>query len=176
MKSLKMLLMIVCAVIAIIATTFSYAGADMDRSYTIDLKDVDSVTAIEALFKGSDKSLIVENGSYGRMLTLHLKDVDFDTALRIITRACGLVYKINDGAYVISPKPTPIPTADFTPIDMNTRPRTTPIETRKPILDKFQLTHTGPANILNQLGTNNSTQHSSGNSYRSNNNQPNNPY
>jgi len=168
--------MVVSVVVAIITTTFCYAASDMDRSYTIDLKDVDCVTAIEALFKGSDKSFTVENGSYGRMLTLHLKDVDFDSALRVITRACGLVFKINDGAYVISPKPTPIPTSDYNPVNVITKPQLTPIETSKPILDKFQLTHTGPANILNQLGNNNSTQHSSENSYRSNNNQTNNHY
>ncbi len=166
MKSLKMLYMVVCVVLVIIAMQCSYVQADVVNKCTIDLKDVDVVTAIEVLFKGTDKSFTVEGGVYGTIPVLHLTDVEFEFALRTITRACGLQYKVNGGAYSISPKPKEITTPDYGPV-LQYKTSTTAVTTQKPTLDKFQLTHTGPANILNQLGTNNSTQHSSGNSYKS---------
>lgn len=168
MKSLKMLYMVVCVVLAIIAMKCSYVQADVVSKCTIDLKDVDVVTAIEVLFKGTDKSFTVEGGVYGTIPVLHLTDVEFEFALRTITRACGLQYKVNGGAYSISPKPKEITPPDYGPV-LQHNTRTTALSIQKPTLDKFQLIHTGPAKILNQLGINNSNQHSSTNNNKSNN-------
>lgn len=72
---------------------------------TLELKDVDVRSAIEALFKNSGKNFYIDQNVQGTVSALSFKDVPLDTALKNLTKSTGLVYRVDGGVYVISKRP-----------------------------------------------------------------------
>jgi len=79
------------------------AGASTDdKSITIELKDVDIRSAIDALFKGTGKNYTVAEEVQGVVGSVSFRDVPFDTALRNLLSSTNLVYRVVDGIYQIT--------------------------------------------------------------------------
>ena len=131
------------------------AAADSANNCTIELNNVDAITAINVLFKESGKSLTFVGNVNGMIPSLHLKDVDFDFALRIITRACGLVFRIIDGSYEISPKTKLSVPVGYDTVNAENKIERAVKNDMNQSIEKINFNHTGPTVVMNHLGNKN---------------------
>lgn len=130
------------------------AVADDEQKVTIELKDVDVRSAIEALFRGRGKNFAVDNNVSGTIPALSFRDVPFDTALKQLTRSAGLAYRMDSdsGIYIISKRPetpantgapvTPPPVAEYLE----------PTTERETKIEKIPLNYTSATEMLTLLG------------------------
>lgn len=149
--------------ITILAMSTAYAGtlafdgpaaAKPELSVSIDLKDIEVKSAIEALFRNTGKNFAVDPSVGGSISSVSFKDVPFDTALKNLTRTAGLTYRMDGDVYLISkrndPKtvvetPNPYPPA---PETYNPETDTTKSEL---VIDKIPLNYTSATEILSML-------------------------
>ena len=80
-------------------------AAKAEDTITLELKDVDVRSAIEAVFRNTGKNLWIGPDVHGTIPVLSFKDVSFKTALKNLTRSAGLVCREDGGVYMISKKP-----------------------------------------------------------------------
>jgi type II secretory pathway component GspD/PulD (secretin) len=111
MRSLSIILLlinmlVICPTIALAADS----PAVESPKISMEVKDTPLMTVIESLFKGSGKNYSIDPAlsqpPYDKvMISATLKDVTFDEALKTITKTHGLVYRVSNGVYLITPKP-----------------------------------------------------------------------
>ena len=132
-------------------------ASKQNPNVSIDLKDIEIKSAIEALFRNTGKNFAVDPSVGGSISSVSFKDVPFDTALKNLTRTTGLTYRMDGDIYLISkradpgsvvpPNPynnqPPPPEADMTYAD------TTKSEQ---IIDKVPLNYTSASEILAVMG------------------------
>ena len=163
--SKKMKGLVFAFLIAIVAsgTICSFCcAAGKDDVVTIDLKDVDVKTAIEALFNGTGIGHTIDPQVTGVIPVFSVKDTAFDVALKILVKTAGLVYRVDNGVYMISKKPDTSDIArpaDTTPVDTAQVDTTTTAES---IIDKVRLSYTGATDLLNILSGNTNSNNNSG--------------
>ena len=80
-------------------------AAKAEDTITLELKDVDVRSAIEAVFRNTGKNFWIDQDVHGTIPVLSFKDVPFKTALKNLTRLSGLVCREDGGVYMISKKP-----------------------------------------------------------------------
>lgn len=77
-------------------------ASHVSQNVNLDLKDVDVSDALKALFNGSGKSYSFDTSVSPVKISAVLKDIPFDPALKVIVKAAGLVYRVENGVYIIS--------------------------------------------------------------------------
>jgi type II secretory pathway component GspD/PulD (secretin) len=130
-------------------------AAGKDEKISIDLKDVDVRTAIEALFSGTGINYAVDSQVSGvTIASFSVKDTPFEVALKTLVKTAGLVYRVDNGIYIISKK---VETTDMnrpvdtTPVDA---PQVDTTTTAESIIDKIPLSNTGATELLNMMNGN----------------------
>jgi len=81
------------------------AATGVADTITLELKDVEVRSAVEALFRNSGKNFSIDQNVQGNVSSLSFKDVPFETALKNLTKSTGLVYRVDAGVYIISKRP-----------------------------------------------------------------------
>ncbi|MDI6828267.1 MAG: hypothetical protein QME62_07280 [Armatimonadota bacterium] len=74
-----------------------------DPLVTIQFRDTPIKSALEALFKGTDRGYVLETGTNG-LVTCSIQDTPFDKALNSVLRSAGCTHRIENGIYIIGPK------------------------------------------------------------------------
>lgn len=148
----------------------AYAASGDNSPVSLDLKDADVKSAIESLFKGKNINYSVGSDVQGVISSMSIKDVPFDQALKSLLKTAGLVYRVENGVYMINKKPETStmtqPTPDYGITDTAQVDTTTTAES---IIDRIPLTYAGPSDILNIIGGNtNNNQNSQNGTYGSN--------
>ena len=123
---------------------------------SLDLKDVEVRTAIEALFRNSGKNFAIDANVDGTIPSVSFKDVSFDTALKTLTKSNGLVYRVDSSVYIISKRPETTPVVASTGSgassqDTDASGTTTEPETQ---IEKIQLNYSSPTEMLAMLSGN----------------------
>lgn len=72
-------------------------------SLDIDLKDVPVKQAIDTLFEGRGLKYYIQPGVKGRIVELRLKGISLDEGLQALGDAAGFSFRVDNGAYIISP-------------------------------------------------------------------------
>jgi hypothetical protein len=101
---------------------------------TLDVKDANAIQVINALFKGRAVNYAIDPAigkpPYSDMkLMFSISGVPFEVALKSLCRVAGLVYRLENGVYLIAPKPqafVPYQTADLTRKGGSTAPQPGP--------------------------------------------------
>ena len=129
-------------------------NAQTEQSITINLKNIDIRSAIDAVFRNSDKNYAVAADVQGNIGTISLNNVPFDIALRNILNSFNLVYHITDEIYQIRKK-SPIKSIETIsiPIEQNTLTIETTSE-KDIIIDTINLNYSTPSEILALMGYN----------------------
>jgi type II secretory pathway component GspD/PulD (secretin) len=134
-----------------------------DDNISLNLKDIDIRSAIEAMFRNSGKNFALDPSVAGlNVPAVSFTDVPFDTALKSLTRSMGLVYRIDQNIYIISKKPETT-LAAYTP-SLEPTPEIEPL-TSSPdvIIDKVPLNYSSATEILAIMSGN--TNNGFGNGY-----------
>lgn len=124
---------------------------------SIDLKDIEVKSAIEALFRNTGKNFAVDPSVGGSISSVSFKDVPFDTALKNLTRTTGLTYRMDGDIYLISKRADPSsiqsppnPYAQ-TPVSENIELAADTTKSEM-IIDKVPLNYTSASEILAVMG------------------------
>ncbi len=151
-KNLFNIVVVVVSLVAIIAAVpvVAQVTSGPDGEISLDLQPgTDVKAAIEMLFSGTGKNYAIDPGVTGEMPRASLK-ASFDNILRTLSKSGNFVYSIQDGTYIIKPRPEP--TADTTTTTVATETTvvdtTTAVETK---IDKISLQHTGASELLNMI-------------------------
>lgn len=159
--------------IAVIAALIVFGGllgtaecatpGDDTSPITIEFKDVDVQTALNALFMGRGMSYVVAPDVQGTLSMLSFKGVPFNQALKQILKSAGLVMRVQDGVYNISKKP------DVTAYDASAAASTASTDvavdtttTAESIIDKIPLSNMGASEILSIMSGNSNSNSSYG--------------
>ena len=143
-----------------LACAVSFAAVDDNSPVTLDLKDVEVKSAIDALFRGRPgKNFSISQDVSGIIPSLSISNVPFDSALKSLLKTAGLVYRIENSVYMISKKPDANPyaaTADpglvaSTPGADAAIDTTTTVES---IIDKVPLNNMGATEMLGIMSGN----------------------
>ncbi len=67
--------------------------------------DGDVRGALKSLFGQAGVNYVIGRGVPGRVVTLELKNVPFTDALRLALRSADLTYTVENGVYVVAPRP-----------------------------------------------------------------------
>lgn len=95
-----------------LACGVAFAAVEDSPPVTLDLKDVEVRSAIDALFRGRPgMNFSVSQDVSGIVPSLSISNVPFDSALKSLLKTSGLVYRIENGVYMISKKPDSSPDA-----------------------------------------------------------------
>ncbi|MEN6356813.1 MAG: STN domain-containing protein [Armatimonadota bacterium] len=122
------------------------------ETISMDLKDVDVKSALDALFKNAGKDFALDANVTGTIPAMSFKDVSFDTALKTLVKSMGLVYRIDQNIYIISKRrdtesvsnpypPSPIPEVE------------SPTSSPDVIIDKIPLNYSSASEILAAMGS-----------------------
>lgn len=144
---------ILCAASPILAAEASQTSGNV----TIDLKDTDVRSAIEALFRNTGKNYAIDSNVQGTIAALSIKDVPFDAALKSLAKSSGLVYRQDGGVYIVSLKPDTIQNVPQAPIGL---PGDIPVDTTTAQpeirIEKISLNNVSASEVLAILqGSNN---------------------
>lgn len=77
----------------------------LSEAVTMDMKDINIQTAIEAMFRNSGRNFAVDPNVEGMIPSVSFKDVPFDIALKNLLKSSGLIYRIDHNVYIISKRP-----------------------------------------------------------------------
>ncbi|NLN75610.1 MAG: hypothetical protein GX139_04825 [Armatimonadetes bacterium] len=164
--SVKYIALIIAVVLAgSLACCVALAADEDDTPVTLELKDADVRSAIESLFRGRNRNFSVSQDVSGTIPSLSITGVSFDNALKSLLKSAGLVYRVENGVYMINKKPDVSATAALDAAALtateaaSTVDETTTVES---IIDKVPLNHTGASQILAIMQGSNS---SSGSNY-----------
>lgn len=69
----------------------------------VDVKDVPVKQAIDTLFEGRGLKYYIQPGVKGRIVELRLKGIGFEEGLQALGDAAGFSFRVEEGAYIISP-------------------------------------------------------------------------
>lgn len=106
MRSSVVLALALIGVLAGSALAYA-AGSASGTLLDVDLKDVPVKQAIDTLFEGRGLKYYIQPGVKGKIVELRLKGITLDEGLQALGDAAGFSFRIDNGAYVISPgKPT----------------------------------------------------------------------
>ena len=116
MRSSVLLALVLIGVVA--GSVLAYAAASASGSLLdVDLKDVPVKQAIDTLFDGRGVKYYVQPGVKGRIVELRLKGLSLDEGLRALGDAAGFSFRVENGAYIISPgKATTAVAPSVTPV------------------------------------------------------------
>ena len=85
-------------------SVLAYAAASASGPLLdVDLKDVPVKQAIDTLFDGRGLKYYVQPGVKGRIVELRLKGITLDEGLQTLGDAVGFSFRVDNGAYIISP-------------------------------------------------------------------------
>ncbi|NLN79199.1 MAG: hypothetical protein GX141_09815 [Armatimonadetes bacterium] len=120
-------------------------NAEPSTVVDITLKDVSVKQAIDTLFTKQGLKYYIQPGVGGRIAELRLKGITFDEALSALGGAAGFSYRIDDGAYIITPgkaaeQPARIP-----------QPLERPVEGRGPAEKQTPTTSPAPVVVNNNI-------------------------
>jgi len=135
-----------------------YAAPAVDNTpISLDLKDADVKSAIESLFRGRGVGFSIATDVSGTIPLFSISGVPFDQALKSLLKTAGLVYRVENGVYMITKKPdvstygtTDINSGVATTTD-TTVDNTTTVES---IIDKIPLSNCGASEILAIMSSN----------------------
>ena len=120
-----------------------------DDTVTLELRDVDVKTALEALFRGRGHSYSLSPDAQGIIIpTLLFEDVSFDVALKHLLNSAGLVRRIQDGIYQISKKPEVSSYAAQPPTAVTTEVAVDTTTISESTIEKIPLLNTGASEVL----------------------------
>ena len=119
-----------------------------DTPVTLDLKDVDVRAAIESLFRGTGKNFSIGQDVSGKIPSLSFRSIPFSQALKNLLKTAGLVYRVENGIYMISKKPDTSATAYATPDVTAAAAGVEETATEEKIIDKIPLNHMGATELL----------------------------
>jgi hypothetical protein len=124
--------------------TYAVAASD---NVTLELKDLDVRSAIQALFRNSGKNFAIDPNASGRIPALSFKDVPFDKALSSLLKSVGLIHRYDGNIYIISKKieSTPPPEVAYTP---GTLPEVEQPVAEEVVIDKVPLNYSSATEIL----------------------------
>ncbi len=155
--------------IGLLACAVACAAVDNSAPVTLDLKDVEVKSAIDALFRGRPgMNFSVSQDVSGIIPSLSISNVSFDSALKSLLKTAGLVYRIENGVYMISKKPdaaTYAPAADpgaaaaAVPGMVAVIDDTTTVEST---IDRIPLTNMSATQMLGIMSGNNNSQYGGG--------------
>lgn len=162
-------ILVVALFIGSLACAVAFAAVDDNSPVTLDLKDVEVKSAIDALFRGRPgKNFTISQDVSGIIPSLSISNVQFDAALKSLLKASNLVYRIENGVYMISKKPDSNPYASITdptgvvaPGADATIDTTTTVEST---IDKVPLNNMGASEMLSIM-SGNSNQYGGGGGY-----------
>lgn len=124
------------------------AIADNKDIVTLKLQDVPAKTAIETLFKGTNKSYILDAKiNTDKLITVSLVDCQWEKALGAILGALKLILKTDQSLYIIEPRPEPINIVSIDPVKLTNTPPEKSIS-----FEKIQLQHMNGSELLEVLG------------------------
>jgi hypothetical protein len=103
MRSSVVIALALLGVLAGPLVAYADTAATPSGLVNVELKDVPVKQAIDTLFEGQGLKYYIQPGVKGRIVELKLKGITFDEALSALGGAVGFSYRIDDGAYVISP-------------------------------------------------------------------------
>ncbi|MCE5313521.1 MAG: hypothetical protein ABFD49_01955 [Armatimonadota bacterium] len=148
------------AVLALIITIFVIMSAclwadettnkaNTSESISLDLKNIDVKSAIEAMFRNAGKNFSMDQNVEGIIPLVSFTDVPFDTALKSLTKSAGLVFRIDHDIYLISKKPEVDKAAS---VYTSSPPPPPEVEAPKSssdvVIDKVPLNYSSPSEIL----------------------------
>jgi len=105
MKARSTLSLLLCA-IALVAPCVGQA-ADEPPRINLEAKDMPLSQVLDTLFKGTGLSYTVDPMIGQLRVTAVLRNVGFEIALRNVTKAAGVVYRIDGETYAFSSRPDP---------------------------------------------------------------------
>jgi type II secretory pathway component HofQ len=140
--------------LAACGAVLAQAAADKDQRVTIELKEVDVRSAIEALFKDRGKNFSIDGNVTGTVAALSFRDVPFDTALKQLTRSSGLVFRMDaeNGIYIITKRPETTAGTGITPPPVPVAEYLEPTTERETKIEKIPLNYNSATEILAMLG------------------------
>lgn len=114
---------------------------------SIDLKDVDVKSALDALFRNAGKDYAVDPNVTGIIPAMSFKDVPFDTALKALVKSMGLIYRVDQNIYIIGKRPEPQTVAN--PYTPSPGPEVEqPTSSPDVIIDKIPLNYSSASEML----------------------------
>lgn len=140
------------AVVLLLAAAVAAAAAPepaAEPGITLELRDADARSALEALFRAGDKQFVLESGVSGSVGSVSFKDTPFESALRQLTRSAGLTYRIVDGCYTVGVKQKPQIETAPTPAPYVLQDL--PVVAEDTIVEKVRLFHTSAYDIITTL-------------------------
>jgi len=82
-----------------------FSAQTNQQRLNLTLKDVSFPEAIRQIFSGSPDSYSVDVALNDLKVSATLKNIVRDQALKVVCRTAGVVYRVENGAYMFSPKP-----------------------------------------------------------------------
>lgn len=154
-------ILVVALVVGGFACAVVSAAVDDSSPVTLDLKDVEVKSAIDALFRGRPgKNFSISQDVSGIIPSLSISNVPFDSALKSLLKTAGLVYRIENNVYMISKKPDSNPYASTTDPGVAAAPGTDPTidttTTVESVIDKVPLSNMGASQMLGIMSGNSS--------------------
>jgi hypothetical protein len=139
------------------ACAVAFAAVDDSAPVSLDLKDVEVKSAIDALFRGRGKNFSVSQDVSGIIPSLSISNVPFDSALKSLLKTAGLVYRIESSVYMISKKPDANPYAAAADTSAaaaatSTDPTIDTTTTVESVIDKVPLSNMGASQMLGIMG------------------------
>ncbi|MCE5321781.1 hypothetical protein LLG46_00535 [bacterium] len=129
----------------------SLSNVKSSETISLELRDVDVRSALNALFKNAGKDFALDPNVTGTVPVISFQDVSFDAALKTLVKSMGLVYRIDQNIYIISKRPetenVPNPYSP-TPIPEVESPTSSP----DVVIDKIQLNYSSASEILAAMG------------------------
>ena len=152
----KLIAFSICALLFALAPLWAQQGA-----ITLNLKDVPVADALRAVQEQvPDFQYTLHEGVTGTV-TIYLTDVSVATAVRAISTALDAAYRLDQGVYVIEPKPveaqrelpSPLAPTYAPPMPPGPRPPQPPGEaSNEPVVRVIKVKHADPADIAMIFG------------------------
>ncbi|MHB9036087.1 MAG: secretin and TonB N-terminal domain-containing protein [Armatimonadota bacterium] len=149
-------------VVAIVATVLATAAclpaaemtslAKSSETISLDLKDVDVRSAIEAVFRNTGKNFALDPNVAGTIPSVSFRDVPFETALKSLTKTAGLVFRMDQNIYLISKKPEVASAPESVGPPSGSPEVESPTSSPDVVIDKVPLNYSSPSEILAVMG------------------------
>lgn len=103
MRALIMVALMMVGALAWPVLAYSAVSDPGSGLLNVDICNVPVKQAIDTIFEGRGVKYYIQPGVTGKIVELKLKGITFEEGLKSLGGAAGFTYRIEDGAYIISP-------------------------------------------------------------------------
>lgn len=145
MKHLKLISTAATLIMMITCLRASAQTPPGEKLVTVDIKDMPIINAVSTILQGTDMKFLADKGVMGNV-TLSMTDTPVMKALTALLVKSGTTGRIDDGTFIISPKPKPLNLAS--PIEDAGRPIRVGLTSSIGKVPAITIASSGPADVV----------------------------